>query len=79
MDTKTVQRILQVQDVLREDPQYQHLYQEYLLYSKAFSRLMEEISPEHKAPLQDYLGDCCEMHIRMLEIACDEKTWMQDS
>lgn len=72
MKTETLHKILDVQDALLLDQRYRERYEEYTIYSQRFVRLQNELTPEQNKVLGDYLGVCAEMHLRMLELACEE-------
>ena len=70
MDVSAARKIIEVQEVLLLDERYQQLNAEYDLYGRQFAEVLRELSPRQRSVVEDYLGVCVEMHLRMLEAAC---------
>lgn len=64
MNQDTANRILDIQEQIREDVL---LMREYEDAQAAFLELVSELSGEQRNVLLDYLGVCVEIHLRMLE------------
>ena len=71
MDQITGRKIIQIQKAALEDEFYRELLAEYEPISRQFVRAVEEMSPEHRAALEDYFGITGAMHLRMLEMAVE--------
>ena len=70
MESKSVERLIKMQERIVVDPQYVQLYREYRAQDAAFTAVMAQLQPEQREIIGDYLGLWAEMHARMLLIAC---------
>lgn len=70
MEQQIVQKLLDIQDRLITDPQYQSLMPEYRQRNTQLLAALETMEPEQKDAVLDFLGIALEMHLRMLELAC---------
>lgn len=75
MKPKTVEKMLMMQEKALKDERYLTLLGEYRILDKRLLKLMEEMEPEHRDMVMDYLGAVHAINERMLELALtlDEK------
>ena len=71
MEKQAVDRMLQLEELLREDAEYQHLMAEYAQISPRFLAMLETLEREQQDILCDYLGLLIQMHTEMLLKACE--------
>ena len=71
MNDITVRRIIALQEMLLQDERYCQLHEEYMQCNSRFAQLLQELTKNQRAAAEDYLGVCAEMHLRMLEVACE--------
>ena len=71
MDQVTGHKIIQIQKAALEDEFYKELLAEYEPISHRFVQALQEMSPEHRAALEDYFGVTGAMHLRLLEMAIE--------
>ena len=71
MDKEITEKLLQIQDKLLTDIQYQALYKEYKALDTAFKQLVFQMDDDTQSVIWDYLGICVQMHLKMVESALD--------
>ena len=71
MEKQAVDRMLQLEELLRVDAEYQHLMAEYAQISPRFLAMLETLEREQQDILCDYLGLLIQMHTEMLLKACE--------
>ena len=71
MNQVTGAKIIEIQKAALADPFYQELLEEYQPISQRFAQILRELSPEHRAALEDYFGITGAMHLRLLEMAVE--------
>ena len=73
MTTATLNRILDLQELAREDAEYRELYEEYRILNEELIHLLSDLPTEQQSTILDFLGVTAAMHLRMLALACKEK------
>ena len=71
MKKQVVDKMLQIEEALREDPGYQHLMAEHEVLNPRFLAAVEELGQEQQDAIYDYLGLLIQMHTEMLLKACE--------
>lgn len=71
MNQVTGAKIIAIQKAALTDSFYQELLEEYQPISQRFAQVLRELSPEHRAALEDYCGITGAMHLRLLEMAVE--------
>ncbi|MBP3684450.1 MAG: hypothetical protein J6J12_05750 [Oscillospiraceae bacterium] len=71
MNRETVEKILEAQERFYRDPEYDSLLQELQDKSQSFQRVMDELSPQQRAAVDDYMGILHEMQRKLLCCAVD--------
>ena len=62
-------RILDLQDLAREDAEYRELYEEYRVLNEELIDLLSDLPTEQQSTILDFLGVTAAMHLRMLALA----------
>ena len=70
IDPEVVQKMLDAQDIAREDAHYQLLLDEHEIMKKKFDGAMNTMTKAQQDAVMDYLGIAFAMHLRLLELAC---------
>lgn len=70
MDREVVRKILDIQDTMRRDPEYERLLTDYERYMGEFMDIMRSLLEEQRSSLENFLGVSVLMHLKMLELAC---------
>ena len=71
MKKQVVDKMLQIEEALREDPGYQHLMAEHEVLNPRFLAAVEKLEKEQQDAIYDYLGLLIQMHTEMLLKACE--------
>ena len=71
MKQSTARRILEIQDRLLEYREYQELMEEYRRCDEQFTALLSRLDEEDESIILDYLGVGVDIHMHMLELACE--------
>ena len=71
MNQVTGAKIIEIQKAALTDSFYQELLEEYEPINQRFAQVLRELSPEHRAALEDYFGITGAMHLRLLEMAVE--------
>ena len=66
MKTSTVDKILNAQEQFYRDPEYGALWRELQERNRDFQRVMDELSPQQQAVVDDYMGILHEMQRKLL-------------
>ena len=66
MDRSTVNKILDAQERFFRDPEYSSLWEELQERNRDFQRVMDELSPQQQAAVDDYMGLLHEMQRKLL-------------
>lgn len=69
MNSKVVNKYLALQEQAMGDGEYRSLVEEYRMVDGPLLRALEEMPPEHRDAVLDYLGVVFSAHHRMLELA----------
>lgn len=64
------QKYLQLQENMIQDPKYSTLLQEYHAKNHTFLTVLNELEPQQRQTIEDYLSICIELHTKMLLRAC---------
>ena len=70
MDKAVLQRYLDICDLALHDPQYQKLYVQYQDTQSSFLLMMEHLAPEQQDIVLAYIATCSDLHLRLMELAC---------
>ena len=70
MDQKCVNKLLELQESLRFDPDYQALQEEHTARNARFLETVNALDRQQQDAIFDYLGVLLEMHNKMLERVC---------
>lgn len=62
-------RILEVQEAFRLDPEHERLLMEQTDCNIRFLEVLEQLTPEQRAAIEDYFGILIEIHLRTLAYA----------
>ena len=71
MEKQVVDKMLQIEEALRQDAGYQHLMAEHEVLNPRFLAAVEELGQEQQDAIYDYLGLLIQMHTEMLLKACE--------
>lgn len=71
MNQETGKKLIEIQNMAREDGFYKELLAEYGPISQRFAEVLREMSPDHRTALEDYFGITGAMHLRLLELAVE--------
>ena len=71
MKKQVVDKMLQIEEALRQDAGYQHLMAEHEVLNPRFLAAVEELGQEQQDAIYDYLGLLIQMHTEMLLKACE--------
>ena len=66
MDKSTVDKILDAQEQFYRDPEYGSLWEELRRKDREFQTLMENLSPQQRGIVDDYMGILHEMQRKLL-------------
>jgi hypothetical protein len=72
MKQNDIQKYLQLQEQLMTDEVYGFLLQKYRAKNAEFLAVLEELDPQQRQMIEDYLGICVELHTNMLLLACGQ-------
>ena len=67
MDSKMTQYILNLQDRIHTDEEYQRLMDEYTYRNEQLLDQLKTMNPEQRSAVWDYLGLMIELHFKILE------------
>ena len=71
MEKQVVDKMLRIEEALRQDAGYQHLMAEHEVLNPRFLAAVEELGQEQQDAIYDYLGLLIQMHTEMLLKACE--------
>lgn len=71
MKNPAVDKLLEIEEFMRTDENYQHLMKEHEVLNGRFLSLLEELEEAQQDILYDYLGVLIQMHTEMLLKACE--------
>ena len=71
MKNPAVDKLLEIEEFMRTDENYQHLMAEYEILNTRFLSLLEELEEPQQDIISDYLGVLIQMHTEMLLKACE--------
>jgi hypothetical protein len=71
MKNPAVDKMLEIEEFMRTDENYQHLMAEYETLNTRFLSLLEELEEVQQDIIYDYLGVLIQMHMEMLLKACE--------
>ena len=72
MDKTIVNRLFDIQDAMRQDPDCRSLYEEHAFLNARFLETVESLTAEQKDAVFDYIGLLVEMHLRTLMYAVSQ-------
>ena len=72
MDRSTVDKILDAQERFFRDPEYNSLWEELRRKDREFQTLMENLSPQQRVVVDDYMGILHEMQRKLLCYAVEK-------
>ena len=70
MDQKCVHKLLEMEESIRLDSDYQALLAEHTVRNARFLEIVNALDRQQQDVIFDYLGVILEIHNRMLEFAC---------
>lgn len=73
MTHETALKILEVQEVFRNDPEFEALWEEHQLLAGRFIALMQEMPKEQAAVIEDFFGIVNEIHLRTLAYSVSQR------
>ena len=73
MDQSLVPKILAVQKTALEDEAYQELLKEHDVVNARLLEVLPALAPAHQDAVLDYFGLSHAMHLRLLELALNDK------
>ncbi len=71
MNQHTAKKIFEIQQACTQDKVYQGLLQEYASANDRLLECLDTLPPAQQDAVFDHLGLVAQMHLRMLEIACE--------
>ena len=69
MDAFAAKKILELQDVVRIDPEYRQLVAEHEVLNTRLLSQLETMTPSQQSAVMDYIGLCIEIHLKLLSQA----------
>lgn len=72
MDQTVAPKILALQALAKEDPEYQALVGEYMTHSQRLVDILPTLTTVQRDAVVDYFGVTGAMHLRLLELALQE-------
>ena len=66
MNRETLERILDAQERFFRDPEYSSLWEELQERNRDFQQVMDELSPQQRGVVDDYMGILHEMQRKLL-------------
>ena len=72
MERYAVDKLLRIEEGLREDPVYQNLLAEHDRLNSRFLAAVEDLEQEQQDAIYDYIGLLIQLHTEMLLKACAE-------
>lgn len=72
MCCESIDKYLEIQEELMADKEYIRLLREYRAKNAEFLAVMEELDPQQRQVMEDYVGVCVELHTKMLLLACGQ-------
>ena len=70
MNREVSDKILSIQEAILQDAQYQQLAAEHTALNARFLEIVNALDKQQQDAIFDYLGLILQMHIKMLEYAC---------
>lgn len=70
MCDQKIEKLIQMQERIGEDPQYARLCQEYRERDAAVTAVLEQLPRLQREVIEDYLGLCAQLHTRMVLLCC---------
>lgn len=72
MCREAIDKYLELQEKIGADKEYDNLIQEYRAKNAEFLAVLEDLDPQQRQMIEDYLGICVELHTKMLLLACGQ-------
>lgn len=78
MAGKMLENYLRLQDLIRVDPEYRVLLEEYRVWNEPVIGLIARLPKDEAAVLMEYIGACGALGTRMMEIVCSEMEFPEE-
>ncbi len=73
MERQTMYKIMQIQENVWKEPEFQTLASEHDTLNQRFLKVVGMLAPEQQAAVFDYVGLLIEMRNKVLEYVCSEQ------